>query len=243
MIRRLAFILIAFALAVTACGGDDSGATPKSPTSTVAETGAGAAADEISSAEYAAFRAQPVACDAPAPGAATEMRFAEPEDLELSGTVTVVLTTSCGDITIELDPGVAPATVNSFVFLAEQGYFDGSVSHRVVPGFMIQAGDPTATGANGPGYLIPDELPEAGFVYTRGTVAMANAGPNTGGSQFFMMLADVGLPPAYSVFGTVVSGLDVLDRIATVPTVARAAGLEPSSPTETVYINAVSIQR
>ncbi len=241
MIRRLALILIALALILTACGGDDSGTTLETTASTVAK--AEAAADEISSAEYVAFRAQPVACDAPAPGAATEMRFAEPVDLGLSGTVTVVLTTSCGDITIEMDPGVAPATVNSFVFLAEQGYFDGSVSHRVVPGFMIQAGDPTATGRNGPGYLIPDELPEAGFVYTRGTVAMANAGPNTTGSQFFMMLADVGLPPAYSVFGTVVSGLDVLDRIATVPTVARATGLEPSSPTETVYIDAVSIQR
>jgi len=241
MIRRLAFILIAFSVAVTACGDDDSDATSKTPTSTVAQSEA--APGEISSAEYAAFRAQPVACDAPAPGAATEMRFTEPADLGLSGTVTVVLTTSCGDITIELDPGVAPATVNSFVFLAEQGYFDGSVSHRVVPGFMVQAGDPTATGRNGPGYLLPDELPEAGFVYTRGTVAMANSGPNTSGSQFFIMLADVGLPPAYSVFGTVISGLDVLDRIATVPTVAPAAGLEPSSPTETIYINAVSIQR
>jgi len=239
MIRRLALILIAFALAVTACGDDDSGATEKTPATAAAE----AAAGEISSAEYAGFRAQPVACEAPAPAAALEMTFTEPEDLALSGTVTAVLTTSCGEVTIELDANVAPVAVNSFVFLAEQGYFDGSVSHRVVPGFMIQAGDPTATGRSGPGYLLPDELPEDGFVYTRGTVAMANAGPNTSGSQFFLMLADVGLPPAYSVFGTVISGLDVLDRIAAVPTVARAAGAEPSSPTETVYIDSVSIQR
>jgi cyclophilin family peptidyl-prolyl cis-trans isomerase len=241
MIRRLAFILIAFAVAVTACGDDDSGAAATTPATAAA--GAKPAGNEVSSAEYSAFRAQPVACDAPAPPAAIEMSFTEPEDLGLDGTVTAVLATSCGDVTIELDPGAAPATVNSFVFLAEQGYFNGSVSHRVVPGFMIQAGDPTATGRNGPGYQLPDELPDAGFVYTRGTVAMANAGPNTSGSQFFLMLADVGLPPAYSVFGTVVSGLDVLDRIATVPTVARRAGLEPSSPTETIYIEGVSIQR
>jgi cyclophilin family peptidyl-prolyl cis-trans isomerase len=241
MIRRLAFILIAFAIALTACGDDDSGAAAKTPATTVSETTI--ATGGISSAEYAGFRAQPVACEAPAPAAAVEMTFAEPEDLALSGTVTAVLATSCGEVTIELDAEVAPAAVNSFVFLAEQGYFDGSVSHRVVPGFMIQAGDPTATGLSGPGYLLPDELPEDGFVYTRGTVAMANAGPNTGGSQFFLMLADVGLPPAYSVFGTVISGLDVLDRIAAVPTVARAAGAEPSSPTETIYLDSVSIQR
>ena len=172
------------------------------------------------------------------------MAFSQPEDLGLSGVVTAVITTSCGDVVIELDADTAPETVNSFVFLAEQGYFNGTVSHRVVSGFMIQAGDPTATGRGGPGYSIPDELPtETGFVYSRGTLAMANAGPNTGGSQFFLVLVDAPLPPSFSVFGMVTSGLDVMDRIAGVPTIARAAGQEPSSPLETVYIESVAIQR
>lgn len=233
---------MALALVISACGDDDGATTTTA--AAAGPRGASQQANSIDTPEYQAFRAQPVICGAPAPPAATEMTFAEPEDLGLEGTVTAVLTTSCGDITIALNADLAPATVNSFVFLAQQGYFDGTVSHRVVPGFVIQAGDPTATGRGGPGYLIPDELPTAAeFAYTRGTVAMANAGANTGGSQFFLVLADIGLPPSFSVFGTVTSGLDVMDRLAAVPTVARAAGLEPSSPTETIYIDRVEIQR
>jgi cyclophilin family peptidyl-prolyl cis-trans isomerase len=171
------------------------------------------------------------------------MSFGAPEDMGIRDTATAVLSTSCGDIIIELDATMAPLTVNSFAFLAEQGYFDGTVSHRVVDGFMVQMGDPTATGRGGPGYTLPDELPAAGFIYTRGTVAMANAGANSGGSQFFMMLADAPLPPAYSVFGTITEGIEVLDLIAQVPTVARNAGDEPSSPTEAIYIESIAIDR
>lgn len=241
--RTLPTILITFALVAVACGDDETVNSTATTDAVVATTGT-AADDTISTVEYVGFRAQTTFCGADAPAPASEMTFSQPEDLGLSGIVTAVITTSCGDVVIELDADAAPQTVNSFVFLAEQGYFNGTVSHRVVSGFMIQAGDPTATGRGGPGYSIPDELPTAeGFVYARGTVAMANAGPNTGGSQFFLVLVDVPLPPSFSVFGMVTSGLDVLDRIAGVPTVARAAGQEPSSPLETVYIESVAIQR
>ncbi len=250
--RTLLTTLLTLAVIAAACGDDETANSTVTTAGTVVATTAGTvvattapvADDTISTAEYLGFRAQATFCGADAPEPAHEMAFSQPEDLGLSGVVTAVITTSCGDVVIELDADAAPETVNSFVFLAEQGYFNGTVSHRVVSGFMIQAGDPTATGRGGPGYSIPDELPtEEGFVYSRGTLAMANAGPNTGGSQFFLVLVDVPLPPSFSVFGMVTSGLDVMDRIAGVPTVARAAGQEPSSPLETVYIESVAIQR
>ena len=130
-------------------------------------------------------------------------------------------------------------TVNSFVFLAQQGYFDGTASHRVIPGFVMQAGDPTATGRGNPGYALPDELPPAGYFYERGVLAMANAGPNSGGSQFFIMLADAGLPPAYSIFGRLVEGDEVLDVIAGLPLGNR--GTEVSVPLQTLYVERVVI--
>lgn len=125
--------------------------------------------------------------------------------------------TTLGDITVDFFADAAPVTVNNFVFLAREGFYDGVTVHRVVPGFVIQAGDPTATGAGGPGYTFSDELDNP-RPYTRGIVAMANAGPNTNGSQFFIVLADVDLPYQYSIFGEVSSGLDVVDAIASVET-------------------------
>ena len=167
--------------------------------------------------------------------------FAAPEDegLDPATKIAATITTSCGDIGIELDPGIAPETVNSFVFLARQGYFDGTVSHRILPGFVIQAGDPTATGREGPGYTIPDELPESGFVYSAGTLAMANAGPNTTGSQFFIVLADAPLNNDFSVFGRVTDGAETLQRIATIPLGPNPFG-ELSVPLETLYIEKVT---
>lgn len=193
-------------------------------------------------ADYAGFIAQPTACGGTAPEQISPMVFAAPEDQGLSGTAIIgaVISTSCGDITLELDPAVAPETVNSFVFLARAGYFDGTVSHRILPGFVLQAGDPTATGRDGPGYTIPDELPGAGFLYEKGILAMANSGPNTSGSQFFVMLDDAPLPPNYSVFGRVVDGFDTLERIAQIPLGANAFG-EVSVPLETLYLESVTI--
>jgi cyclophilin family peptidyl-prolyl cis-trans isomerase len=138
-------------------------------------------------------------------------------DIDLDGDYSATLHTSLGDITITLLPADAPLATNNFLFLARDGFYDGVVFHRVVPGFVIQGGDPTGTGTGGPGYRFRDELEGPGR-YTRGTVAMANAGPNTNGSQFFICLDDVGLPHAYTIFGRVSDGMDVVDGIADLPT-------------------------
>jgi peptidylprolyl isomerase len=143
--------------------------------------------------------------------------------------------TSKGAMTIALDPIAAPKTVNSFVFLARYHYFDGIAFHRIIPGFVLQGGDPTGSGSGGPGYRFEDELPQAGR-YELGSLAMANAGPNTNGSQFFVISGPSGerLPPQYSLFGKVVSGLDVVAAIDEV-------GTNSGKPTETVTIESVTI--
>jgi peptidylprolyl isomerase len=132
----------------------------------------------------------------------------------------VRLETTMGNITIALDPDT-PITAGNFETLVKKGYYDGVIFHRVIPGFMIQGGDPTGTGRGGPGYTIPDEF-TATNRNNRGTVAMANAGANTGGSQFFINLVDNNyLDTKHPVFGTVVDGMDVVDAIAKVPTDAK----------------------
>ncbi len=136
--------------------------------------------------------------------------------IDESGSYSATLHTSHGDIEIDFFADRSPNTVNNFLFLAGEGYYDGVIFHRVVPGFVIQGGDPTGSGSGGPGYQLADELAGPG-AYRRGTVAMANAGPNTNGSQFFICLDDVGLPHAYTIFGTVTSGMDAVDSIATAP--------------------------
>ncbi len=221
-------LAVAAALLAAACGGD-------APSTS-------AAPGIVSTAQYLEFREQPTACGAEAPEAAVAMAFDAPGDAGVDGPAEVVLHTSCGPVHLRLDPAAAPETVNSFVFLARQGYFDGTVSHRVVPGFVFQAGDPTATGGGDPGYSIPDELPAAGFAYTRGVVAMANTGdPDSGGSQFFIALADIALPPGYTVFGEVTEGLDVLDRIAALPMGPNPGDAVDSRPLETVYLERVEV--
>jgi cyclophilin family peptidyl-prolyl cis-trans isomerase len=119
-----------------------------------------------------------------------------------------VLHTVQGDVTIRLLPELAPQSVNSFVFLAREGFYDGCTFHRVIPGFVAQGGDPTGSGTGGPGYRLPDELSDRPFV--AGTVGMANAGPNTNGSQFFIALAPAPhLNGRYTVVGEVETGMDV----------------------------------
>ena len=123
------------------------------------------------------------------------------------------MVTSMGTMTISLDSASAPLTVNSFVFLARYHYYEGIVFHRIIKGFVCQGGDPTGTGTGGPGYKFRDEL-EGDGTYSRGTVAMANSGPNTNGSQFFIMHKDVGLPHSYTIFGKVTDGIEAVDAIA-----------------------------
>ncbi len=143
--------------------------------------------------------------------------------------------TTKGTLRIALDAAGAPKTVNNFVFLARYHYFDGIAFHRIIPGFVVQGGDPTGTGTGDPGYRFEDELPRPGR-YEVGSLAMANAGPNTNGSQFFIITGQDGvrLPPQYSLFGKVVSGLDVVAAL-------DAAGSRSGKPTEQVSIESVTV--
>ncbi len=149
---------------------------------------------------------------------------------------TAKMSTSMGDLVIALDAVQAPQTVNNFVFLAREGYYDGVIFHRIIKGFMCQGGDPTGSGRGGPGYKFADELPKAGQ-YEIGSVAMANAGPNTNGSQFFIVSgpSGVGLPPQYSLFGKVVKGLEVVAEMEKVKT---ASG---DKPLQDITINSIEI--
>jgi peptidylprolyl isomerase len=180
-----------------------------------------------------------MATDLPNPDGSSEKRqkfdaapemFIDPEK-----TYTATMVTSKGTLEILLDPHAAPATVNSFVFLARWHYYDGIVFHRIIPGFVLQGGDPTGSGAGGPGYRFNDELPKAGR-YEVGSLAMANAGPNTNGSQFFVISGPDGvrLPPLYALFGKVVKGLDV---VATINDIGTPSG----KPREDVVIESVTI--
>ena len=191
---------------------------------------------------------QTVACDGKVPKDALtpKPQFNAPAQVIKDGrTYTATMQTSCGDIVIELDAKTAPETVNSFVFLAEQGYFDGTRIHRLDTSIdVIQGGDPTGTGSGGPGYSIPDEVSKE-MSYDTGVIAMANAGPGTGGSQFFIvtgenghLLDDQGM---WTIFGTVVEGLDVAQTIQGLPIQDPNAGLAGQQPADAVYVEKVTI--
>jgi peptidyl-prolyl cis-trans isomerase B (cyclophilin B) len=153
--------------------------------------------------------------------------------------LTAVVETSCGTFDIALDSARAPKTVNSFVFLSEEGFYDGLSFHRVVPEFVIQGGDPLGNGTGGPGYSV-DEKPPANLSYTKGVVAMAKSGaepPGRSGSQFFVVLGtDAGLPPEYALVGKVDKGFDVVERIGEL-------GTRSEKPKQTVLIEKISIER
>lgn len=136
-------------------------------------------------------------------------------EIDLDAIYQVAIATPKGEIVMELDPALAPTTVNHFVVNARNGFYDGLTFHRVVPGFVIQGGDPDGTGSGGPGYRFADEPVKA--EYTLGAVAMANAGPHTNGSQFFICIEDCRdkLQPLYNLFGYVVDGIDVAQAIGT----------------------------
>ncbi len=166
-----------------------------------------------------------------------EFSSAPPMCLEPGVTYTAELTTNFGPITIELDQEAAPLATNNFVVLARYGYYDNTVCHRIVGDFVVQCGDPTATGSGGPGYTFQDELPEPG-AYEIGSVAMANSGPDTNGSQFFIISGPDGaaLPPQYSLFGAVTAGLDTVEAIDAVANPA-----DQTDPLEEVRIARVRI--
>ena len=178
----------------------------------------------------------------PADGSAPQQQTfdsAPPTCIDANSSYTAEIVTNKGTLVVELDQARAPLAVNNFVTLARYHYFDNTECHRIIPGFMAQCGDPTATGTGGPGYRFADELPEAGE-YQIGSLAMANSGPDTNGSQFFIISGETGvnLPPNYTLFGQVTEGLD-----DTLPAL-DAAGNPASNgvpPLEQVIIESVTI--
>jgi len=158
--------------------------------------------------------------------------------IDQSKSYTAVIKTSMGDLTVEFFSDTAPVTVNNFISLSNDGYYDNIIFHRVISGFMIQGGDPSGTGhgeyGKFPGYTFEDELNNQ-QPYEKGILAMANAGPNTNGSQFFIMHVDYPLPYQYTIFGKVTDGLDVIDTIASVQTA------EGDKPVEDVVILGVTV--
>jgi peptidyl-prolyl cis-trans isomerase B (cyclophilin B) len=161
------------------------------------------------------------------------------ETTEKGEKVTTVVETSCGTFEIALDTERAPKTANSFAFLAEEGFYDDLIFHRVVPGFVIQGGDPEGTGLGGPGYSV-DEKPPPNLAYTKGVVAMAKSSadpPGRSGSQFYVVTgADAGLPPEYALVGKVTEGFDAVAKI-------EKLGDAEEKPKQTVIIEEMTIER
>ncbi len=196
---------------------------------------------------YQGYRDQPTACGAEAPpeeGLQTFSAYEPQPDISPEASVTATVSTSCGEFVIELDPKSSPETVQSFVFLARKDFYAGTVFHRILADFVVQGGDPDATGRGGPGYSIPDEYPPSDFEFESGVVAMANRGRGTTGSQFFVVVGQnaSSLTPNYNILGRVISGQETLDRIAQVPTATRPNSAEKSLPLETVYIDDITIE-
>ncbi|HEX6228354.1 MAG TPA: peptidylprolyl isomerase [Solirubrobacterales bacterium] len=171
---------------------------------------------------------------------AKDVAFRRPKQVDgRNEALTAVVETSCGTFEIALDAKRAPRTVNSFVFLSEEGFYDGLGFHRIAPGFVIQGGDPLGSGTGGPGYSV-DEKPPSNLAYTKGVVAMAKSPtepPGRSGSQFFVVLGtDAGLPPEYALVGEVSEGFDVVERIGELGTPAE-------EPEQTVVIDRITIER
>ncbi len=162
-----------------------------------------------------------------------------PENIiDQSKSYSVILQTEEGDMEISLNTKDTPITTNNFLWLAKKGFYDNTIFHRVIKDFMIQGGDPKGDGTGGPGYSFDDE--DFSGEYVRGAVAMANAGPNTNGSQFFIMHQDYPLPKNYVIFGQVTKGLEVLDKIANSPVTLSQSG-EMSKPVKPIKILSTKI--
>jgi cyclophilin family peptidyl-prolyl cis-trans isomerase len=212
--RPLVLLFCTFALALAACGGDDDAPAPRE------EPAPQQAANGCTDVEQAAAK--------PDGGAKRPAGTLDPK-----ATYDVVLKTNCGDITIRLDQKTSPRTAASFAGLVRSGFLDGTSFHRIVPGFVIQGGDPTGTGTGGPGYSTRD-VPPPDTAYTKGTVAMAKTEiepAGTSGSQFYIVTApDAGLPPDYALLGEVVKGQDVADAIGELGDPASGGAGTPLQP-------------
>lgn len=254
----IAVLGIGFAVWTFWLSGDEEPAASASPTASPSATGptgptgtTGGPGERTGTVEPTAGPEE-VACRADAPEGAMDPKpqFAAPAKvIQKSKTYVATMQTSCGDIVIELLDDQAPKTVNSFVFLAQEGFFDGQRIHRIDESIdVLQGGDPTGTGGGGPGYTIPDEL-TGKESYAAGTFAMANAGPDTGGSQFFIITGVDGHAlddqAAWTIFGEVIESLDVAEQIQGIPIsnpeAAAAGDLTGQQPSQAVYIEKVTI--
>jgi cyclophilin family peptidyl-prolyl cis-trans isomerase len=225
-------VVVGVALIISVSGGSDSTSTSDTTVDTTAT---------------APVEGRAITGETPCPAVdgsearASTFENAPSNCLDASKTYTAVVTTNKGEFSIVLDQTKAPLAANNFVTLARYKYFDNTQCHRAILDFVVQCGDPTATGSGGPGYSFADELPQAGE-YKLGSIAMANSGPNTNGSQFFIITGDQGvtLPPSYTLFGQVTSGLDT-----TVPALNAASNPDPAAngvpPLETLTIVSVVI--
>lgn len=216
--RRTLIALTAAALIVGGCGGDDKDSGSKSTSA----PGTKAASPKSACAK--------VKAPAPKPDGGQKKPASK---LAPAKTYDVTLKTNCGPFTIRVDQKGSPSTAASFVSLARTGFFDGTTFHRIVPGFVIQGGDPTGSGQGGPGYSTRD-VPPSGATYTKGVVAMAKTGaeaPGTAGSQFYVVTgADAGLPPEYALLGKVTNGLAVTEKIDKLGDPASADAGTPLQP-------------
>jgi cyclophilin family peptidyl-prolyl cis-trans isomerase len=189
-----------------------------------------------------------IACGAERPGGAIfvdrpTFKKAPALTIDKKKAYTASLKTSCGTIKLELFPQEAPLAVNNFVFLAKHHFYDGLTFHRIVASFVIQGGDPEGTGQGGPGYTFKDEL-DNDLKYELGTLAMANSGEDTNGSQFFIVAGSQGtsLPKNYTIFGKVTDGMDVVEEIDALPTLGGGDPSTQDRPLQTVYIDTIRIK-
>jgi cyclophilin family peptidyl-prolyl cis-trans isomerase len=239
----LAVVLVAGLAVVVNGGGDDEQVVSTDPATTVARPTTTVVKRPVQLPPLPL--GETIRGDTPCPPAdgsakrTTAFEKPPPPCVEVAKTYTAEIQTSKGLLVVDLDVKGATKTVNNFVVLSRYKYYDGIAFHRIIPGFVIQGGDPLQTGTGGPGYKFDDELPKAG-AYKVGSLAMANSGPNTNGSQFFIVTGPAGtsLPPQYSLFGQVTQGLEVVKAIEE----TGIEGTQDGKPSEVVKILSVNIK-
>lgn len=236
----VALVLASVAWAVWSISGRDDVSADAAPTALPSDLASLLAT--ASAAPSALPTSSAMDCRPPGTPRADNLTYGSQPTEDPAGAASITLTTNCGDIVIALDDA-APKTVASEVFLARSGFYDGTACHRLTTEglFVLQCGDPKGDGTGGPGYTVPDENLPGGdaATYPAGTVAMANAGPGTSGSQFFIVYEDTVLPGDYTIWGTVTSGLDIVKDVAAAGTVD---GSIDGTPQQTVFIESASIQ-
>lgn len=231
MRRSVPFILLVLALFTTGC------LMQATPTVAPTPTTIGTPRPVGSPTPVTRGTAPPIAVDS---GGRSMNQYASPPEMIIdpSASYTAVIHTNLGSMTLELFAQDAPKTVNNLVFLAQEGFYDGLIFHRVIPGFMIQGGDPTGTGTSGPGYKFEDEIVSSLVFDSPGILAMANSGPNTNGSQFFITVVPTPhLNGAHTIFGKIIEGQNVADAIAMTP---AAAG---NRPIQNVVIQGIDVRK